>query len=249
MRSVLAVALAGCSFSHGQLPTDNGTRDDALVDVALPDAPDGPADGRPDAAADAETFCHVGVASTTGTDRGRVGGDGGGDNFPALLCANAADRIVGVALKMSNQNTTFGQRSAQGVRIGCAPVTVNNSGVGTTGTTVTTYEVLGNGNFGWSPSTWTAMTMCKPGWIIAGMSTHTTSGGDLFVDSAITCAQIGASGTVVATEVLSVAGSLTESQGFDSATCNTGEILVRMSNRTGAGLDSVNLWCTTPTCN
>ena len=212
-----------------------------MIDAAI--------DGRPiDAPADATTFCHVGVASTTGTDRGRVGGNGGGDNFPALVCANAADRIVGIALKMGDQNNDFGGRSAQGIRIACAPVTVNSAGTGTTGT-ITTYEVVGLGTFGWAPSTWTPITKCQPGWIMSGLNTHTSNNGSFFVDSTIYCSQIGPTGLVIGTEAIYVTGSLNEAQGSDTVQCNAGEIVVRMSNRTGAGLDSVNLWCTSPTCN
>ena len=177
----------------------------------------------------------------------RVGSDGGSANFPPLACANPGDRIVGIALRMSDQTTLYGQRSAQGMRIGCASVTVGGSGMVTLGT-LAAYEIVGDGTFDWAPSTWTPMTQCKPGWILAGMSTHTTDDDDLFLDVSITCAQIGPTGSVVATEVIYVDGSLNENQGADSATCNSGEIVTRMPNRSGAGLDSVNLFCTTPTC-
>jgi hypothetical protein len=233
----MVAVLGACSFQHGFGPN----RDGALPDDALQDAaPDGPDD--------AEQACSVGVASTTGTDRGRVGGNGGSENFGPLQCVNPNDRIVGIALRMSNQDTIYGQRSAQGIRIGCASVTVRASGTATVGT-VTTYEILGTGGFDWAPSTWTTMTMCKPGWILSGMTAHTADGENLFLDVSITCSQIDLTGAVIATEVLRVDGSLNESQGADSASCDAGEIVVRMTNRSGAGLDSVNLWCTTPTCN
>jgi hypothetical protein len=236
---VLAFVVGGCSFEHA-FGVISGTQDAPTADTE-------PIDAMHDAMPDAEALCRVGVMNTTGIDRGRVGGDGGSENFPPLACANPGDQIIGVALRMSNQDTLYGQRSAHGIRIGCAPVTVRASGIGTIGT-VTTYDLIGNGNFDWTPSTWTQMTVCKPGWILSGLSTHTTNRGDLFIDVSITCSQVGPSGTLVASEVIYVDGSLDESDGADAATCDPGEVIVRMPNRSGAGLDSVNLWCTTPTC-
>ena len=176
-------------------------------DVAAPDVP--------------RRSCAVGVSSLTGTDRGRVGGDGGGDNFPPLECA-PSDRLVGIALRMSDQDTIYGQRSAHGIRIACAPVTIDPAGVGTTGT-ITTHDVSGNGMYGWSPSQWTPITQCKPGWIMSGLSAHTTNGGDLFLDASITCSQLDVMAATVATETLYVEGSLDEPAGLDMVSCNAGE--------------------------
>jgi hypothetical protein len=236
VRWALVAVVCGCSFEHGVVLNrgDASVGTDADAD-AIVDSPD------------AEPLCKVDVSSTTGVDRGRVGGDGGSANFPPLVCATAGDQMVGVALRMSDQDTIFGQRSAQGIRIGCAAVVVPLSGAGTTGT-VTTTELLGTGGSGWAPSTWTPMTQCKPGWIISGMSAHTTDDGNLFLDASITCSQIGPTGKPVATETIYVDGSLDENNGSDAVQCNEGEVVVRMPNRSGAGLDSVNLWCTTPTC-
>jgi hypothetical protein len=233
----LVAVLGGCSFPHGVVLNhgDATTETDVAPEDAAIDSPD------------AEALCQVGVASTTGTDRGRVGGDGGSANFAPLACMNAGDRIVGIALKMSNQDTLYGARSAQGIRIACAPVAVRASGTATTGT-ITTYEIVGTGGFDWAPSTWTALTQCKPGWILSGLSAHTNDGDNLFLDVSITCAQVGPTGKLVATETIYVDGSLDEPDGADAAACDDGEIVVRMPNRSGAGLDSLNLWCTTPTC-
>ena len=237
MRWLVVLVLGGCSFQHGIAPT----RDDAVVTID-----DAPPDGTADAP-DAESVCHVAVASTTGTDRGRVGGDGGSANFPPLACMNAGDQLVGIAFKMSDQTTLYGERSAQGIRIACAPVTVRGSGMGATGT-ISTYEILGTGTFDWTPSTWTALTQCKPGWILSAMSAHTGEGDNQFLDVSITCAQVGPTGKLVASETIDVAGSLDDDEGADAAACNEGEIVVRMPNRSGAGLDSLNLWCSTPAC-
>jgi hypothetical protein len=233
VRWALVAVLCSCSFPHGIAPER--------------DAPGPIVDAPNEVTADAEAVCHVGVTSTTGSARGRVGGDGGGNNFPPLACANATDRIVGIALKMSDQDTIFGSRSAQGIQIACAPVTVTASGVGATGT-ITTYEVVGIGTNDWAPSTWTPITQCKPGWLISGLSAHTTNSDNLFLDATITCAQITPTGMLGPTEDIYVVGSLDEQAGTDSAACNAGEILVRFTERTGSGLDSVDLYCTKPTC-
>lgn len=243
-RAWVVSVLAGCSFPHGVPPAGTPSDGPPPSDDAPAPVIDAPAI---DAPVDAEALCHVGVASTQGTDRGRVGGDGGSTNFPPLACGSASDRLVGIALRMSDQNTLYGQRSAHGLRIACAAVTVSASGTGTTGT-ITTYDIVGTGGFSWAPSTWTQVTQCKPGWIVSGMTAHTTDDDDLFLDVSITCAQIGPTGTVLATETLYVAGSLNENNGITSASCNANEIVVRMPNRSGAGIDSVNLFCTTPTC-
>jgi hypothetical protein len=234
-------SLAACSFQHGRLgtnPGDGGELDGAVADTALTDGTgsDGPL----------PIICSVGAASATGTDRGRVGGSGGSENFPPLVCTNAADRIVGLELRMSDQATLYGDRSAHAIRIACAPVTITD-GIGTTGT-VYTREIIGNGNYDWSPSTLTGITQCQPGWVMSGLSAHTTSDGDLFLDVSITCSQISSTGSILATETIYVAGSLDEQNGNDAVSCNSGEILTRMSSRNGAGIDSVNLWCTPPTC-
>lgn len=152
-------------------------------------------------------------------------------------------------MRMSNQVTTNGGRSAHAVVIGCAEVSVDSTGVGTTGP-VTTEELTANGGFDWTPSTLTPMTQCQPGWIVSGLSAHTGPSNNLFVDVTMTCAKIGPTGTaIVMTEAIPVAGSLTESQNLDAVSCDAGEVLVSLPNRIGAGIDSVNLSCSTPTCN
>ncbi len=51
------------------------------------------------------------------------------------------------------------------------------------------------------------------------------------------------------TETLTVTGSLTDNQNNDAVTCAAGEVVVRLPNRSGAGIDAVNLFCSTPVCN
>jgi hypothetical protein len=239
-----AVACAACSYApgHGSAGGADAADPDGQVVV---DTPPPVIDTPPPAVAP----CNVGVASTTGVDRGRVGSNDGGENFPPLACDNAGDRIVGLALRMSNESTVFGGRSAHGIYISCAPLSIAESGAATVGTAYLK-ELIGVGapEFHWTPSTMTATTSCPAGSVISGLAAHRGEGNNRFLDVRITCAQIDHAGTVQATQVLQVAGSLTDPQNDDSESCNSGEVLVRMPNRTGQGIDAVNLSCSTPTC-
>lgn len=236
------VASAGCSFQPPEnTPADasggaDATAADARVLDAAPD-PDAP---------DPVTSCSISATSTTGADRGRVGSNGGAVQRDPLACA-APLQIVGLAMRMSNQNTENGGRSAHALVIGCAAVTVDSNGVGTTGT-ITTQTLTANGGFDWTPSTLTPMTSCQPGWVVSGLTAHTGPNNNLFLDVALTCAKLGPTGAIVATETVPVAGSLTEPAGTDTETCGANEVLVRIPNRIGAGIDSVNLSCSTLAC-
>lgn len=193
--------------------------------------------------------CHVGVTTTPGTDRGRAGGNGGGANFGPLRCNAANERIVGIGIRMSNQNTVFGVRSARGLSIACATVTIDpNTGAGTTGTTYTK-EVMGNGNQGWEPSTSFAPTLCPAGMIVSGLRTHSGENENIFGNVDFRCSKLdGANAATVMTQLVHVNGSLDEDQNEDTVNCGTNEILYEMSNRTGTGFDSANLWCAPATC-
>lgn len=247
MRVLLAL-VAGCSFdpSTGAVVADaSSTSDGSNVPIDARNPIDALADASPDAA---PTVCTVATASTTGTDRGRVGGNGGSSQRPPIAC-DSPQQLVGLGLRMSNQTTTNGGRSAHALNAGCALVTVDSNGVGTTGS-ITTKTLTANGGSDWTPSTATPMTTCQPGWIIAGLSAHTGSSNNLFLDVSITCAKPGPGATsIVMTETLDVEGSLTEPDGLDTGACNPNELVVRMPNRIGAGVDSVNLSCSTLICN
>jgi hypothetical protein len=126
-------------------------------------------------------------------------------------------------------------------------VAIDSTGVATVGE-VAMEEITGNGNFDWTPSTLTPVTQCQPGWIVSGLAAHTGAGGDRWIDATLTCSRLDVTGAVIATENLPVTGSLTDPVGADAQQCAAGEILVRLPNRTGAGIDSVNLACSTPLC-
>lgn len=215
------------------------------------DAPDGvTADASIDAP-DAQVLpsCTVGVATTPGTNRGRVGGTGGGANFGPMVCSSPTSRIVGFAARMSDNNTLYGARSARAFLIACAEVTIDpNTGTGTTGT-VTTVEVSGSGAEGWNPATLTPVTTCPAGMVVDGLRVHTGSGGNLFKDIDFRCTRV--NGTTAATgtpQVVHVAGSLTDANGSETVNCGANEILHQLPNMTGSGFDSVELFCAPATC-
>lgn len=237
-RLALVIACSGCTFT----PASRATATD---DAAAPD--DVPALVI-DAQAQIAT-CQLGVEDITGFDRGRVGGDGGSANFPPLACDSPLERIVGIALKMSDQDTVFGGRSAHALFIACAPVTIAADGTARVGA-ATLKELTGAGDaqFRWTPSTMTPVTRCPDGAVVAGIAAHRGPGNNRFLDVRITCAQLGFDGTVKATQVLPVTGSLTEPQNDDAVDCNDDEVLVRLPNRTGQGIDAVNLSCAKPAC-
>lgn len=242
---VLLVVGTGCSFRiPGAAPTTDAAPDGPTGDGPTDDADAGP-DDAPDAAVTAA--CPVGVASQVGTLRGRVGNDNGGANHPPLACANPMDRMIGVALRMSDQDTVYGGRSAHAFLIACAAVTIQSDGTAAVGTE-TTYEVAGLGTFDWTPSTPTPFTRCQPGSVINGLRAYRGGGDNRFLAVSIRCTEISTTGTTGTNQVLFVTGSLSETQNPDTVNCSAGEILVQLPNLTGAGFDAVDLHCTTPTC-
>src|SRR4051812_9034323 len=99
MRFLLtSLFIVGCASG-----TDVGDQPDA--GVAQPDV----------AVQESAHACDVVLPDPTGTTRGHAGGTGGGKG-PILACDDVInERIVGVAVRMSNQNTLFGARSAHGI--------------------------------------------------------------------------------------------------------------------------------------
>lgn len=218
------------------------------IESSAPDAAAAPVsvDARPSLDS-GSNVCRVVMPDPSSTNAGIVGGTGGGKG-PALACDDVFnERIVGVAMQMSNQATAFGGRSAQGIRIACATVTVDPAGTATIGG-VTTHEVSGTGTAMWSPSTWTAMTSCKPGWVVSGVLAHKGTTNNLFVDVSITCSQLGANGALGASETMKVAGSLTNTANPSQVKCPAGTAVSQLGTWTGAGLDALTLFCAAPTC-
>jgi len=205
----------------------------------------------PDTAIDTSVDMPTGTAcalTTTdaGVDRGRVGGVGGGVNFPPIAC-DSGSLPIGVAMRMSDGQTANGYRSAHGIEIACAPVTIESNGDVSVGTTLT-IGVQGTGLVGWTPSTLTPQTTCQPGWVLSGLVAHIGADGGRFADVSIRCSQISALAIEQAVESLFVTGSLTEPVGETTASCQANEVIVAFPNRTGAGLDALNLVCAPLRC-
>jgi hypothetical protein len=228
-RVLVALALAGCG-SLGSVQT-------------APDAP-----GLPDASSgvDSDLLCHSAITLKNNM-AGHVGGGGGGKG-PALGCTNSAnERIVGVAVEMSDQNTAFGARSAQGIRIGCAPMTISPSGTATLGP-ISENEVEGTGQYGWSPSTWTAVTQCPSGSVVTGLLAHTGTNNNLFVDVSIICSKLGPNGDTSSPQTIKVVGSLINTAGPSQAQCGANQVVSELGIWDGAGLDAVDLFCSPSVC-
>jgi hypothetical protein len=226
--------LAACGFTA---PVSTVGLDASTVDGTEP-ATDAP---HPEVAA-----CRVAVGAAI-TDRGRVGYDGGDPNLPALECPHPLERIVGIALLMSDQDTLYDGRSAQGIRIACAPVTVDGDAAGSVGA-ITEHEIQGTGGFDWFPSTWTPRVACQPGWVLSGLRAHRGGNDNRFLDVSITCKQLGPDASSIATESIHVSGSFTDPVNPNEVQCAADEVVARLPNRTGSGLDSVNLECAPARC-
>jgi hypothetical protein len=231
-RRVLLFALAGCSSGGGD--------DTVTIDAAVKMDAAGTDDATP-------LGCDVVMPDPVGIDRGKVGGTGGSKGA-ALFCKDVVrERIVGVAMQMSNQNTAFGGRSAQGIGIGCATVNIDRGGMPHVGS-IDMRQVSGFGGSGWTPSTWTALTQCKPGWIVTGILAHTGAMANRFLDVTITCRKLNADASLGVSETLKVAGSLVDANGPDQVQCGATESLAQIGTFDGAGVDAIELFCGRPAC-
>lgn len=235
MRLVLAAVFAtGCAAGAESVDV---TPDAA---VAEPDA----AAGNPETA----RACDIGLKDTTGITRGHLGGTGGGKG-PILACEDLVNqRVIGVAVRMSNQNTVFGGRSAHGIGLLCGHVTIDASGNPTVEAASSPVEISGLGTSGWSPSTWTQVTQCKPGWVVSGMTARAGASNNMFLDVSIVCSKLGADGSTSTSETLKIVGSLTGTSTLQTAKCAAGEVVAQLGTWTGAGLDALDLSCSRPTC-
>jgi hypothetical protein len=226
------VCLVACSYTA---PADSG---DAAIDGPSTVGEDAAVDGPPGS-------CVVGTTGGS-VDRGKVGRSMGGAPNTTLAC-DEGTVMVGVAIDLSDGLADGVTQSAHGIRIACAPLTIDGSGPQVGGTT--TKEVLGNGGSGWTPSTFSPVAMCPAGSVITGMRVFGSSFTSYFLDVSIRCTRLDATGAVVANTVVDVAGSGNDAQNQSLVNCNTGEQVVAMTTRTGAGLDSVNLLCAATACN
>lgn len=234
MRSLLLVLTTTCACAAGHI-------DEAGPDAGAPP----PADAAVGVDGSADAGCRVYVPGAS-TDRGKAGGTGGSKN--PLQCDDVFnERIVGIALQMSNGATVFGGRSAQGIMIECAPVTVDPAGTAQVGT-ANTKQISGTGQFGWSPSTWTQITHCPPGSVLTGVLAHRGSSDNRFLDVTMTCTQLDAGGKLGASKALKIVGSLVDATSPSQASCGAGEVVSSLGAWTGAGLDAVSLFCGAPAC-
>jgi len=242
-------------------PADTGTPDSGPADTGAPDTgtPDtGPADtgapdtgapdtGTPDAGAmdsGVALACDVLVVPPQ-VNAGQVGANGGSPG-PDLQCPLGVE-VIGVAVRVSDQNTANGAPSAVSFTVACAPVQVGASGA-TVGPE-TLPEVGGNGQFGWTPATQSTITRCPPGWIVSGLTANTGPGGNLFLDATVHCSELLPSGaTSGVTQSFPVMGSGVGGGSDVTVNCAAGQVVGRMTTRVGAGLDAVSLLCGTPTC-
>lgn len=189
--------------------------------------------------------CQLAVA-TTDNDAGRIGDSTGGTAGPALVCPSQQP-MVGVALLVSDGVAGGPQeRSSQGIAIACAPVTIGSPS--TTGP-ASTIAVMGNGGANFSPSHSTGFTSCPPGAVITGFAVHSGQFDSAFIDATITCTVVDATLAITAVSDMYVVGSLTEPLHPNGASCATGQIVSSFVPRTGAGLDSLEMWCAAPSCN
>jgi hypothetical protein len=202
----------------------------------------------PDATkADVDNTCNSALENPAGTARGNVGSVT--NKGPALSCDDVvSERIVGVALRMSNQNTVYGGRSAHGMGISCARVTILPDGSTQLGV-VRTKEISGTGGSMWSPSTWTSYTECEPGWVVTGFKAHRGSSNNRFLNASIVCTRLGYDGKPTGTaQVKAVTGSLFETTNPDELRCAAGQVIAQFGTQTGAGFDGADLFCSVPSC-
>jgi hypothetical protein len=246
MRWLAPVLVCACGFSRTGGTPDPGGDPDAPrppIDAAIDAPPDAPPDTPP------ALPCRIGLTDATGTIRGRAGDDTGGGTATPLVCQKAGDRIVGFQLRLSDQDTVFGGRSAHAVSIACATVSIAPDGAGSFGA-VTVHERTGLGGMGWTPSTQSTLTMCDPGSMVYGINVHTGGGANgRFLDVTLRCAKLGYDGKRTGQDAdKTVEGSGDEADGSDTASCNATEVLATMPLRDGRGIDSVDMSCTVPRC-
>ncbi|MEZ4403574.1 MAG: hypothetical protein R3B06_26355 [Kofleriaceae bacterium] len=215
------------------------------IDAAVPSDAASPVDAPPDAAPPIDAApgtCPLLPGPASLGDR--VGGPGGGTTT-ALPCP-PGKVAVGLGITYSDQATTNGDRSAYGVTLACADVTVTG-GSGTSSNQVVA-TASGSGGFGWTPATATAVRTCQAGWVMTGVSAYLGSASGLFANVAIECRKVAADASFSGPMTnFAVTGSGNLSINLDAASCPVGAI-VGLDAKTGAGLDAVELRCAPLSC-
>ena len=84
---------------------------------------------------------------------------------------------------------------------------------------------------------------------MTGLAVHGSSHMIYILDATMTCSALDANGQVGSTTGVYIAGSLTsDGSNPSSAECLGGEQVVSVRTDTGAGLDSLDLFCAPTTC-
>jgi hypothetical protein len=227
VRFLAVVLAAGCGFHPSSNLDDAPRTSDAAIDARV-----------------TTPSCTLAVTGM-GSDAGRIGDSSGGTAGPALACPPQQE-MVGVALLVSDGIAGGPQeRSAQGISIACARVTLGSPNA--TGP-ATTFMVMGNGGANFSPAHSTGFTSCPPGDVITGFAVHSGQFDSAFIDATLTCTELDAALQVVADSLVYVEGSLTEPMHPNGAACAAGAIAASFVPRTGAGLDSLEMACAVPVC-
>jgi hypothetical protein len=231
MRGLLVLGLLllpmGCRDglrSVGEVDAGGGDADDgsdaAMVDALAADATsidaaiDAPIDAAIDAPIDAPDECVV-TAGAPPTQAARCGGNGGGTDT-TLACGT--DRVaVGLRMRLSDQPTANGDRSAHAVTLVCGRVDAAGSGMATD---LVEHTADGSGAPGWTPSTPSDLATCQPGWVMIGVRAHTGVNDTLFANLAIDCGKLDATGALTGQQVtFDVAGSGTLTTGAAASAC------------------------------
>lgn len=217
-------------------PLDAAPADALPLDAAAPDAT--PTDSG------LEPACNVAV-NPPDTNAGQVGANGGSPG--AFIDCGAGEEAIGVAVRMSNQNTANGGPSAVGFTLVCAQLAIDATGPVLSPESL--HEIMGNGQFGWTPATQSTITRCPPKWLVSGLSVSRGASADRFIDVTLTCSEMLQSGALSgATQDIYVVGSLMEAGLRDTIACPSGQVVRRLGTRIGAGFDAATLYCATPTC-
>jgi hypothetical protein len=223
-RPTLLVAVAACAFRHG-MPA--GTSDGTDIDTP------------------SNATCHL-AESGSESLAGKVGLSTGGGIFKSVRCSPGS-LLVGMALDMSNQPVNGGDtKSAHGFRIACADVVDDGSG-GHTGTP-TTADIEGFGSAGFTPSTMTPIAPCPAGSVVTGMYVHGSHYMNLFLTARLVCMRFDQNGGVGSSFSIDITGTGSDTMYPSGAECPTGQQVVKMIADTGAGLDSLQLYCAPTVC-
>ncbi len=212
----------------------------AGIDARAVDAPEGS-----DALDASNLTCKVG-AGLIGTDEGQVGLSTGGGTKMALACL-ATDRIIGVALYMSEQPVNGGDTdSAQGIRIACAPITIDHTGAHTGA--VYTIDVVGVGGAGFTPAALTGLAECADGTAVTGMQVYGSHYRTLFLSATIYCTGIDITGRSTTTVAVPIANTGSDTMNPSMVSCPPNDQILTLVPDTGAGLDSVEVFCAPTEC-